>query len=627
MEKQVERKTRRDERSEKIWRRKTFRGLSRRDDIIAALALVLFAFWVNRGLEIRGLYMDDLYLWSCYGEQSFLEYVFPIGSTRFRFLYYLAAWLQLAVVGSHVTWFVPINILLNAGIAWTLYVMAKKFSRNACIGVLAAIAFLASRMAYYQIGQVYGLMESMALWMAIGILYLLCGYLHEQDELEKRQFYIASALYFGICFVHERYMVLLPLFYLVLIARRPRSRRLWLTPAVVFAAVQLIRLITIGGLSPAGTGGTDVADTFSLKEAVRYAFSQAAYIFGINAGPEHLNGQNFRQAPMWVLVLIAVADLMIIGMVIAFVIKMIQTRKTCRMHLWTSLLFICFIGACIVCSSVTIRVEMRWVYVSYAAALLYLSWLYGVLTEGMVEHGMWTQAVPYLAMVTMYVVLILPVELYYRSLYPNLYFWPNQSRYNSLAEVTYETYGEEIFGKTIYIVGNDFEMSEFTANTFFKVFDPERKAEGTTVKHIEDIREIGLIDSSTLVLQEDPAHNRFLDITQAVRDFKCRVAYGYYNDNWMDERAEMQVMAGSTGLIEMKFYYPREIQQDQWITVSVNGEPQLYLEMTRDQMDASLQLNPYEVVKLKFETNFYVPEAQEQRGEKKLAVLMELKAE
>lgn len=599
----------------------------RMDDIIVALVLVLFAFWINRGMEIRGLYMDDLYLWSCYGEQSFFEYVFPMGSTRFRFLYYLAAWLQLAVVGSHVTWFVPINILLNAGIAYTLYRMAKKFSRSTYIGALVGIAFLASRMAYYQIGQVYGLMETMALWMAIGILYLLCGYLHEQDELNKRKFYIASVLYFGICFVHERYMVLLPLFYLVLIVRKPRSKRLWSMPAVVFALVQLIRFLTIGGLSPAGTGGTDVADTFSLNEAVKYAFSQVAYVFGINAGPEHLNGQNFREAPLLVLVLIAVADLMIIGMVVAFVIKMIQTRKTCQMHLWTSLLFICFIGACIACSSVTIRVEMRWVYVSYAAALLYLSWLYGVLTEGMVEHGKWTLAVPYLVMITIYVALMLPVELFYRSLYPNLYYWPNQSRYNSLAEVTYETYGEEIFGKKIYIVGNAFEMSDFTANTFFKVFDKARKAEGTTVEHIEDIRDIGLVDSNTLVLQEDPAHNRFLDITQAVRDFKCRVAYGYYDDNWMDERAEMQVMAGSTGLIEMKFYYPRELTKDQWITISVNGEPEIYLEMTRDQMDTSLQRKAYEVVDLKFETNFYVPEAQEQRGEKKLAVLMEMKAE
>lgn len=599
----------------------------RKNDVIVVCLLTLFAFWVNRNMEIHGLYMDDLYLWSCYGEQSFLEYVFPMGSTRFRFLYYLAAWLQLAIVGSHVEWFVPINILLNIGTAFTIYQMAKHFSRSVVVSAGVGIAFLASRMAYYQIGQVYGLMETMALWIAIGILYLLCGYLNEKDGKEKRRFYCALALYFGVCFVHERYMVLFPLFYLVLLCQRPHKKQFWIMPAAVFALVQAIRFVTIGGLSPAGTGGTDVADTFSVAEAVKYALSQVAYLFGINAGPEHLNGQNFREAPFFVVLLLLIADIMLLGMVAAFIVWLFRHRKNCRLQLWTSLLFLCFIGGCIASSSVTIRVEMRWVYVSYAAALLYLSWLYGVVTDGMVDQGKWTSTVPYLVMVMVYVVLMLPVEFYYRSKYPNLYYWPNQNRYNSLAEVTYGTYGEEIFGKTIYIVGNEFEMSDFTADTFFKVFDKKRKAENTTVEHIEDIRDIGLVEADMLVLKEDPARDRFLDITEAVREFKCRVAYGYYDDHWLDEQAKMQVMAGKSGKIQMDFYYPRELMEDQWITVLVNGEPEIYLEMTQDQERCELQLRPFQVAELEFETNFYVPEAQEQRGEKKLAVLMTMTAD
>ena len=37
-----------------------------KDEIIAAGLLMAFAFFINRGIEIKGLYMDDLYLWSCY---------------------------------------------------------------------------------------------------------------------------------------------------------------------------------------------------------------------------------------------------------------------------------------------------------------------------------------------------------------------------------------------------------------------------------------------------------------------------------------------------------------------------------------------------------------------------------
>ena len=95
----------------------------------------------------------------------------------------------------------------------------------------------------------------------------------------------------------------------------------------------------------------------------------------------------------------------------------------------------------------------------------------------------------------------------------------------------------------------------------------------------------------------------------------------------MDEQAELEVMAGSTGLIELEFYYPRELTDEQWITVWVNDEAETYLEMTQDRMQTTLQVRPYEVVNLKFETNFYVPEAQEQRGERRLAVLMQMKAD
>lgn len=605
-----------------------------RNHLLVLLLLTCFAFWINREVEIKGLYMDDLYLWSCYGEQSFREFVFPMGSTRFRFLYYLAAWLELGLIGVHIEWIVPVNILLNVGIAFTLYQMARKYSRSTYIGALCGFAFLASRLSYYQIGQVYGLMETMALWMALGILYLLCEFLKDHGRKDFREFYGACALYFGICFVHERYMVLLPLFFLVLLCRKVRRWQLWVAPAGTFAAVQVIRLLTIGSVMPAGTGRTQVAETFSLGSAVRYALSQVAYLFGINAGPEHLNGQNFRQAPLGVMILIAAADLMLLAVLAAFAVKLIQEWRHCGSYLFTSLLFVGFIAGCIACSSVTIRVEMRWVYVSYAGALLYLAWMYGALTDKTLEQGTWMRAVAFLAMLTMYVVLMLPVELYYRGLYPKLYFMPAQQRYNSLAEETYGAYGEGIFGKTVYILkngkevgGDAFDMEDFTRETFLKVFDRERKAENTQIVHLKDVREIGLVTDDMVILQEDPAHNCYQNITRGVKNLKCRGIFGYYEDGWIDESAQIQVMTGTTGTVEMDFYYPGELTKDQWVMVYVNGEPQIYLEMTENLMHAAVQARPYETLLLEFRTNFYLPEAQEQRGEQRLAVVLGMRAD
>ena len=140
-----------------------------------------------------------------------------------------------------------------------------------------------------------------------------------------------------------------------------------------------------------------------------------------------------------------------------------------------------------------------------------------------------------------YIIIMAPVENYYRGQYHNLYFWADQQRYNSLAEETYEKYGDDIFGRKIYIIGNSYQMSDFTARTFFKEFDRDRKAEGTEVYFIDSIHDIGLITNNMLVLKEDPAHNAFQDITDFVRNLKCEAVYGYYRDGWMDESAEVRI--------------------------------------------------------------------------------------
>ena len=144
------------------------------------------------------------------------------------FVYYLAAWLELMVTGSHIGWFVPFNILLNGCIAYTVYRFGKRLSGRWLMGFLCGILYLLSRMSYYQISQVYGLMESMALWTAIGIFY--CLYRYVSDEEERRWFLPAAiAMYFSICFIHERYMVLLPLFYAAFLMKKEKRKKPWLS--------------------------------------------------------------------------------------------------------------------------------------------------------------------------------------------------------------------------------------------------------------------------------------------------------------------------------------------------------------------------------------------------------------
>ena len=95
----------------------------------------------------------------------------------------------------------------------------------------------------YQIGQILGLMESMALWMALVILYLLYGYLNEEDGREEKRLYLAAVTYVAVCLVHERYMVLLPLFFFVLLFKKTKDWKLWAAPtlSLIHISVQIRR--------------------------------------------------------------------------------------------------------------------------------------------------------------------------------------------------------------------------------------------------------------------------------------------------------------------------------------------------------------------------------------------------
>ena len=116
-----------------------------------------------------------------------------------------------------------------------------------------------------------------------------------------------------------------------------------------------------------------------------------------------------------------------------------------------------------------------------------------------------------------YFLCLSPVERYYRSYFPKIYFWENQDRMNSLADQTIGRYGREgVFGKQVYILGNSYHMTDFYARTFFKVYDRERTAGGTRIHFLRDLSELpdGAERENSLILEEVPEERGYRDITE-----------------------------------------------------------------------------------------------------------------
>lgn len=550
---------------------------------VALVLLLLFGLFINRHLSIRALYGDDLYLWSFYGCEDFWSFTFPkVTKGNFRPFYWALSYLEFRLIGPHVHWYARFNVLLNVAIAWVIYFFSRRLSRltrtpqgmriGQVVGLLTGMLYLQSHFAAYQIAQVLGLLESLALLLALLTLWGLFDYMEGRGT---RAYLRACLCFFLVIFTHERYIALAPLFYLAVLTQYLTERRLCrrfapsrsscaasddipamnrlgrtvelLLPLLILAVFFGTRMVVAGEAIPVGTAGTKVQDTFSLAQALGFAFSQVAYIFGINAGHAIFCGVSFADSARWVQALIVLSWLCLLLMLVLYVRMAWKRGRITPRLIGENLLFICFIALCIGSSSITIRLETRWVYVSYTAALLYLSYMLGEIAKsGAVKakagravhtraatvqrastasisasgeraacHGM-AMVLAFSLLFMAYGAVMTPVEHYDRQHYPNIFFFFDQDRVNSLADCTIDAVGAgEFLGKKqVYIYYNYYEMSDFYAEYFYKPFDPEKTGQGTEIHFINRPDELpadATVENSIVLMEH--GNRGYIDVT------------------------------------------------------------------------------------------------------------------
>ena len=572
--------------------------------LLAFLFLLGSAYWINRQIHIKALYMDDLYLFSFFREQNFFEFSFPIGqAVRFRPVYWAISYIEMALVGADPNRYLHFNIFLNSLLAFFLFFFSLKMTKKRILSLSLGVLFLSAHFAYYQIGQAIGILETLALGFALLTLYFLYRQIDCQERAFGKMLLFSHLFFFLLIFTHERYVALLPLFYIPLFFRgkqaevntavgvqniglkeageaenakaldgakaadyakasesalsgiatagkqyivveqgesenpntgvstsaytnvsesvsarkqnNPESKALkrpkilpFFLPFVQAFLFFGIRSLAIGSFIPKGTGGTEVQDGFSLTKALSHAFSQVFYIFGIQAGPDYLAGIPWEEVGRKHRYVIYASIAVLAFSILLALLFAILKGKLKKEFFGKNILFLCFIALCIGCSSITIRVEMRWVYVSFAASLLYFAYLLG-------NTGM---PIPtFFAL--LFVCLRFPAEMKYRESFPRIYFWEDQDRMNSLAEQTIGKYGRDyVLGKQVYILENNYKMSKFYGDTFFQVFDEDFSGHGTKIHFIQDLTRLpkSANRKNSLVLEEVPEQRAYRDITGEV---------------------------------------------------------------------------------------------------------------
>lgn len=385
-------------------------------DIIAVILMCIWGFYLNRGFHITSLFMDDVNMWSYFGTDSFGEFVFPETATHCRPVYWFCQWIELNVIGNHVQRIVVINIALLLVIAVILYFFIKKICRSELISWLSGMAFITSRFAYYSTTQLIGLIETLAILFTLIICILLYEYLHSE---ERSVFYLALAAYVAITLTHERYMVLLPLFIYVLIVSKKKKGIDFISTAIAFAFTVWIRYSMTGHIIPAGTGGTQITETFTIKSFFKSAIMQVEYMIGINAGEEYLCGITWADTSAAVKISVVLGCIAILWIFITFVVTVVKKLKSgdsSAIAIKDFILLIGFIIGCVTASSVTIRVEMRWIYASFMIMLILMAYMYAYAAPD--------KKITVIAVVLIvFLVLCIARDVYYRGFQDRLYLF------------------------------------------------------------------------------------------------------------------------------------------------------------------------------------------------------------
>ena len=172
------------------------------------------------------------------------------------------------------------------------------------------------------------------------------------------------------------------------------------------------------------------------------------------------------------------------------------------------LIFLTFIAMCIGSSSVTIRVEMRFIYVSFTAAIIYLAYMCGYIRQSIDNRIV--KCIPIILLVLIFATR-LPIELRYRQYFYNIHCYVDLKRVNSIYDNTIGKYGidDVLHKKKIYIINNIYGMTDFYSEYFFKIYDKENI--GNKIILVNDISEIPQsdINENTIILYENYENNDY----------------------------------------------------------------------------------------------------------------------
>ena len=238
------------------------------------------------------------------------------------------------------------------------------------------------------------------------------------------------------------------------------------------------------------------------------------YLLGVNgsASDIYLTMVAWSAYTVWIKGIV-IASIVCAGTIIIVgvldILKNIKLQER-KKQLCIMLFFILSIGAMVLISSATIRVELRWMYAPYTAVIALLIYTAQLETDR-------KKSIVKDILLIIYFVGMIFFNMFSRNFYSNLYYWGNYTIANALTDSTYARYGDDMYSKS-WVIITDVQPNNAFEDLMkqYDVYD-EYELQVQVIASVNELENIQNLENKE-VLFWDKTINQFINLTNVIKN-------------------------------------------------------------------------------------------------------------
>lgn len=508
---------------------------AKRNKIYGGIISSLIYFVINlyahfQFVPLQIFFMDDIALFLQFRNENLFSYLLNGHDLKFRPVSDLFLYLGYIILKGNTeqAWI----FILMVGTVSSIFVYAFIYhfavGKKMLCAVLGVILFSNTRFAYYSVGQYFGIMESIGTVCSLCVLACGIEYIKSDEDIEYNILKKMNIAIILAVFSHERYLTLYVFGILCIFIKYGLSKRAWKSYTLIIINVivmMLFRIVYLGDQAMQGTGGSNVLVTLDYLQILKFLWWGILLILGWNAGEGYLNGIEMKFVSNFYN---SIPFICLIATIYILIAALIRNKQEYKQIIKTILAYCVFILFTLISGCITIRLELRWIYVPYMGYVCLVIYLLSLLLSKTTDIKKKIAPLAKIVIGVTILSLVIITEYYYRTNWVHNYIGRDYTKYNNIYNVTIKKYGaNNLAGKSIVFIENKENGTTVLAEDIMKrIFDYYCGENVVNLFYSDSINELpGGLDSENTIyiygeqIYEDIWEKSFYDVSYLINEY------------------------------------------------------------------------------------------------------------